>query len=154
MQKQNITLSAADRKLLEKLISSGQCPARVNTRARILLQADQHHLDAHISQALDVGLATVGRIRRTYATGGLPLALYERARPGAARKLDPKAEALVIATACSPAPDGRSHWALRLLADKTVELGLVEAISYETIRRTLKKTNSSPGNATNGACQK
>jgi transposase len=140
MKKQTITLTTDDRTRLEKIVGSGAHQARVITRARILLKADEQLGDEAIAQALDVGLATVGRIRRRYVQDGLEIALYDKPRPGSAKKLDPKAEALVIATACSPAPNGRSHWALRLLADKVVELGLAESISYETIRRTLKKT--------------
>ena len=140
MKKQTITLTSVDREQLEKIVGSGQHQARVITRARILLKAAEQLGDEVIAQTLDVGIATVGRIRRRYAQVGLEVALYDKPRPGSAKKLDPKAEALVIATACSPAPNGRDHWALRLLADKVVELGLAEAISYETIRRTLKKT--------------
>lgn len=140
MKKQTITLTTTEREKLEKMISSGQHQARVLTRARILLKSNDQLGDEMIALALEVGIATVGRVRRRYAEGGLELALYDKPRPGAAKKLDPKAEVLVIATACSPAPNGRSHWALRLLADKVVELGLAEAISHETIRRTLKKT--------------
>jgi len=140
MKKQTITLNDADKTHLKELISSGNHSARVITRARILLKADEQLGDEGIAQALDAGIATVGRIRRRYSQGGLELALYDLPRPGAIKKLDPKAEALVIATACSPAPSGHSHWTLRLLADRSVELGLAEEISYETIRRTLKKT--------------
>jgi transposase len=140
MKKQTITLNDADKAHLKELISSGNHSARVITRARILLKAHEQLGDEVIAQALDVGIATIGRVRRNYANGGLEVALYERPRPGALKKLDPKAEALVIATACSPAPAGHSHWTLRLLADRSVELGLAEEISYETIRRTLKKT--------------
>ena len=140
MRKQTITLNDADKTHLKELISSGNHSARVITRARILLKADEQLGDEGIAQALDAGIATVGRIRRRYSQGGLELALYDKSRPGALKKLNPKAEALVIATACSPAPAGHSHWTLRLLADRSVELGLAEEISYETIRRTLKKT--------------
>lgn len=140
MKKQTITLNDADKAQLGKLISSGKHSARVITRARILLKAAEQLNDETIAHALDVGIATVGRIRRRYSEGGLDHALYDKARPGSVKKLDLRGEALIIATACSPAPSGHSHWTLRLLADKSVELGLAETISYETIRRTLKKT--------------
>lgn len=154
MKKQTITLSEPDKAQLEKLVGSGKHSARVITRARILLKAHEQHNDETIAQALAVGIATVGRIRRSYAQAGLEAALYDKPRPGAAKKLSPKGEALVIATACSPAPEGHSHWTLRLLSDRAVELGLSEQISYETIRRTLKKTIASPGSASNGVCQR
>src|SRR3989304_3215971 len=90
-------------------------------------------------QALLVGLATVARTRQRFVEGGLEWALTERPRPGAARKLDGKAEAFLIALACTDAPEGRECWTMQLLADRLVELGLVEEISDETVRRTLKR---------------
>lgn len=106
-----------------------------------------------IAHALDIGLGMVDRVRRKYSAEGLHSALYEKPRPGALKKPDPKSEALLIDKTCSPALNGRSHWALRLLAERGVEMGLVEKISYETVRRTLKK-ELKPGRAASSVCQK
>jgi hypothetical protein len=90
--------------------------------------------------ALNVSRPCVERIRKRFVLGGLHKALNEDPRPGQRRKLDGRAEATLIATACSQVPEGHEHWTLRLLAGKMVELEMVDSISYETIRRTLKKT--------------
>ena len=81
------------------------------------------------------------RIRKRFVEGNLERALNEDPRPGSKTKLDGRAEAHLIALACSEAPAGRNHWPLRLLADKLVALGYVETISYETVRQYLKKTS-------------
>ena len=89
---------------------------------------------------------TVSATRQRYCEVGLPEALKEKARPGNPRKLDGKQEALLVALACSEAPEGRDHWTMQLLADKLVELQVVEAtLSADTVWRTLKKRNSNPG---------
>ena len=95
--------------------------------------------------ALDTSSTTVERTRKRFVEGGLEKALNEDPRPGQQRKLDGRGEAHLIALACSQAPAGHSHWTLRLLAGKLVELGVVDSISHETVRQTLKKTRSSPG---------
>jgi transposase len=108
-------------------------------RAQILLQADQGFSDPQIMAALQVSRPCVERLRQRFVEGGLERALNEAPRPGKKRKLDGRAEATLVATACTTAPQGHDHWSLRLLADKLVELEVVEDISYETVRRTLKK---------------
>jgi hypothetical protein len=146
-----VHLTEGERARLRTLIASGQAPARMLTRARVLLKADQGEggaawSDAAIAGALDVHPTTVARIRRQCAEQGLAVAL-ERQRPDRvyARKLDGATEAHLIAVACSAPPPGRAHWTLRLLADELVRLEVVEAVSYETVRRTLKQTPSSRG---------
>lgn len=139
-----VTLSVEERRQLESLISKGRAAARRLTRARILLKADcsQHGpawSDKQIADALDIGPITVQRVRRSFAEGGLEGALTRRAMPPRERRFDGNHEARLIALASSNPPEGRRRWTLRLLADKLVELGHVEAVSYETIRRTLKK---------------
>ena len=109
-------------------------------RALILLKADEGLSDPQIMDAVNVSRPTVERIRKRFVEGGLERALNEDPRPGQRRKLDGRAEAQLIAVACSRAPEGHDHWTLRLLADKLVQLEVVESISYETVRRTLKKT--------------
>jgi hypothetical protein len=146
-----VFLTEAARARLRTLIARGGAPARMLTRARILLKANQGEggpgwSDAAIAGALEVHPTTVARIRRQFVEQGLE-AVLERKRPDRvyARKLDGAGEAHVIALACSAPPAGREHWTLRLLADELVRLEVVEDISYETVRRTLKQMSSSLG---------
>jgi len=142
-----ITLTEAQRAQLRTLVGSGVGPARMLTRARILLKADHGEggpgwSDAAIAGALDVHPATVQRIRRQYVREGLRATL-ERKRPDRVydRALDGNQEAHLVALACSVPPDGHARWSLRLLADTLVGLEVVDTISHETVRRTLKKTS-------------
>ena len=121
------------------MTSKGATGARKMKRAQILLKADEGWKDEHIIQALNTSRTTVERTRKRFVEGGLDKALNEDPRPGQRVKLAGKAEAHLVALACSDAPGGRDHWPLRLLADKLVELGIVESISYETVRRAMKK---------------
>lgn len=139
-----VDLSTDEREQLQLLIRRGKSSARKLTRARILLQAADGFTDDEIVAALNVGVATVERIRKRFVESGLE-AINERPRPGKKPKLDGKAQARLIAEACSKAPDGRQRWTLKLLADRVVELKLADSCSYELVRRALKKTNSSPG---------
>ncbi len=148
-----IDLSADERDELLQLIRRGKERVRKVTRARILLHAADGLTDEEIAAALSTGIATVERTRRRFVEEGMN-ALNERPRPGQRRKLTGKQEAHLIAVACSTAPQGRERWTLRLLADKVVELGLADSLSYETVRRTLKKTTSSRGSKSSGAFQK
>jgi transposase len=109
-----------------------------------MLKASEGCTDNEIVAALNVGVATVERLRKRFVEAGLE-AINERPRPGKKAKLGAKAQARLIAEACSKAPDGRRHWTLQLLADRVVELKLADSCSYETVRRVLKKTSSSPG---------
>jgi hypothetical protein len=146
-----VELTEAERAQLRTLVGAGVAPARMLTRARILLKANQGEggpgwTDAAIAGALEVHPATVARVRRQYVEAGLDAALA-RKRPDRvyARVLDGAAEAHLVAVACSEPPAGRERWTLRLLADELVRLEVVPAVSYETVRRTLEQTNSSPG---------
>jgi transposase len=134
-----VALAAAERTRLRALVRAGTAGARRLRRAHTLLLADEGQTDDAIAAALHIGRATVARTRQRFAAGGLAAALAERPRPGGARKLSPKQEAHLIALVCSKAPAGKGRWALRLLADRMVALGHVEALSHETVRRTLKK---------------
>ncbi len=149
-QTYRVELSQEDRVRLFLLIRQGRAPARVVRRAHTLLQASEGAFDHQIASALHVNRTTVQRTRERFSQGGLETALYETARPGAEPKLDGKGEAFLVALACSEAPEGREHWSLQLLAGRLVELGLVEAISDETVRRVLKKTRPSPGSGSSG----
>ena len=146
-----VTLTDPERTHLLTLIKKGTVSARKLSRAHTLLQADAGATDEAIATALHLGIATVERIRKRCVEVGLEAALAERARPGGRRKLDGKQEAFLIALACSPPPAGRQCWTMQILADKLVELRMVEAISDETVRRTLKKMSSSHGRRRAGA---
>lgn len=148
-----VNLPEDERNHLENLVSKGVEKARKLTRARILLKANEGWLDREISNALDVGESTVLRICKKYVEEGLDGALNRRKSSRQyERKVDAKAEARMVALACSEPPEGRSKWSLRLLADRFVQLEQVEveSVSYETVRRVLKKTNSSRGASSSG----
>ena len=141
-----IELSVTDRTYLREVIEKGSGSAREIRRAHSLLLSDEKRQDQEIAAFLHVNPNTVSATRKRYCEVGLPAALKEKSRPGNPRKLDGKQEAFVVALACSKAPEGRDHWTMQLLADQLVELKVVsEAISDETVRRTLKKTRSNPG---------
>jgi transposase len=135
-----VTLMDDERAQLLALTKRGKVAARRLTRAHILLQAETGLSDEIIAQALHIGPATVERIRKRFVEEGLEAALTERPRPGGQRKLDGKQEAFLIALACSTPPEGRICWTMQLLANRLVALRIVDAISDETVRRTLKKT--------------
>jgi transposase len=152
MKKYKVTLTAEERNFLQALIAAGKAAAKKLTHARILLKADAAPggpawTDARIAEALEVNVATVERLRQRFVEQGLDAALGRKKqdRPSRQRTLDGKAEARLIALACSEPPRGRVRWTLRLLADKLVELEVVDTVSTETVRRVLKKTNSSRG---------
>lgn len=148
-----VDLTCEEREELEALISSGVAPARKLTRARILLKADEGWTDKDISEALDVGTATVERVRKRFVEwGGIKAIERRKPRRQYERKLDGDAEARLIALACSAPPEGRTRWTLQLLADKLVTLEAVDidSVSYETVRRVLKKTGLSLGATNDG----
>lgn len=145
-----VKLSDHERKSLEALTSKGVAKVRRVKRARILLMADEGHTDTFIAFATGAGKATVERTRKRCVLEGIEAALSEKPRPGQKRKLTEKEEAKIVALACTTPPDGRKRWSLRLLADKAIELIDHESLSYETVRRTLKKTNLSPGSINSG----
>jgi len=135
-----INLSEGDRASLLEMAHKGSLKARQFKRAMILLKADEGLSDPQIMAALNISRPCVERIRKRFVVDGLERALNEDPRPGQKRKLDGRAEATLIATACTEAPQGHEHWSLRLLAGRLVQLGVVDTVSYETVRRTLKKT--------------
>ena len=152
MKKYKVTLTAEERNSLQSLIAAKRTAAKKVVHARILLKADAGPegpawTDACIAEALEVDVSTVERLRQRFVEQGLDAALgrKQQDRPSRLRALDGKAEARLIALACSEPPAGRVRWTLRLLADKLVELEIVDTVSTETIRRTLKKTSSSRG---------
>jgi len=148
MKKYIVRLSGEERKSLKTLVSSGKGPARMFARARILLKADVGEggpgwPDEKIAEALDVTVQTIERVRKQLVEEGLEAVLKRRKyiQKVSRKKLDGDAEAHLIALACSKTPEGYTRWSLRLLADRMVELGYVESISHEAVRRVLKKTS-------------
>ena len=146
-----VRLTDEEREDLESVANKGCGAARRQTRARILLQCDEGRegggrTDVEVADALDVGTATVARVRRRCVEEGVEAALDRKPQRNRRPKvLDGEAEARLVATACGAPPEGRAKWTLRLLADRLVELEVVESVSVETVRRTLKKTISSHG---------
>jgi transposase len=146
-----VTLTAAERSSLQALVAKGKVAAQKRLHAQILLKADvglgrQGWTDHQIVTAFDVGRCTVERVRQRFVQEGLEAALSRKAQQNRiARKIDGQSEAHLIAAACGKPPEGRKHWTLKLLADHLVELELVDSVSYETVRRTLKKMKSSRG---------
>jgi transposase len=152
MKRYKVTLTDTERQQLQELIAAGKAAAKKLTHARILLKADAAAggpawTDERIAEALDVSTDTIGRVRQRFVEQGLEAALVRKKqdRPSRPRKLDGRAEARLIALACSQPPQGRNEWTMQLLADKLVELEVVDTVSDETVRRLLKKTRSSRG---------
>jgi len=145
-----IQLTAEERAELEQWIHCGRRSARSQTHARILLKADTGPhgpgwSDSQICEAFEVSPSSVYRVRKRFVQEGLPAALNQRTSSRPRRRLlDGEQEARLVALACSSPPEGHSRWTLHLLADRMVTLEYIESISYETVRRTLKKTSSSP----------
>ena len=148
MKKYIVTLNKEERHHLQAVSKKGQAAARTRLHAQILLHADTQGsawTDEAISTALEVHPTTVANVRQRFVEEGLDAALHRRRGRTARWKLDGEQEARLVALVCSGPPDGQVRWSLRLLADKLVELQVVESISYETVRQALKKTPSSPG---------
>ncbi len=152
-----VRLSDEERQGLEQMVRSGKRAARTLTRARIVLAVDrdgrQCWSDEQVVAALGVGSTTVHRVRQALVEEGLEATLVRKKPTGRQyRKLDGAQEARLTALACSAPPEGRVRWTLQLLADRMVELKIVDTISDDTVGRTLKKTTSSRGGASNGCC--
>ena len=151
VKRYRVRLSEEEQQGLRSLVSKGRAAAYKQTHARILLLCDENQADGamkdeEIARALKLGTATVERVRRRGVEEGLEAALGRRQQLNRSqRKLDGAGEAHLIALTCSQPPEGRAGWTLRLLADQLVECEIVDSISTETVRQTLKKTNSSPG---------
>jgi len=150
MKKYLVELTSEERNQLEGLVKKGKVAGYKIRHAQMLLKADQGKQgpgwrDKQIAQAFGAHLTTVERLRKRFVEHGLEAALERNKRQNYTCKLDGDAEARLITIACSEPPEGRNEWTLRLLADRLVELSVVDSISHMTVSRTLKKTNSSPG---------
>lgn len=147
--KYKVELSVAERNELQSLVDQGREAKSTRKRARILLKVDQGSdgpgwTDERAAEFAEAGLSTVHRVRQRFVEEGFQATVFRKSVPDRLyRKLDGQAEAKLIATACSEAPEGRSRWTLRLLADRMVALEVVDSLSHECVRTTLKKTNSS-----------
>jgi transposase len=145
-----VELTDDERAALEEQ-EAGPLTRRQRYRAQILLRSDVGETDPEIADEVGVSIGTVANVRRRFAAGGLDAALHDRPRPGAVPVLDGKAGALVIATACGPVPEGRATWTARMLANRLVELQVVESVSEDTVLRVLKRVISSRGRSGRGA---
>ncbi len=150
-----IRLTAVQRGILDRFVRTGSHPAALRRRAQILLKADadgpENWSDERIADVLEVSRMTVMRVRHQFAAEGLDATLHRKKPTGLQyRKLDGKQEAQLIALTCSPAPAGRARWTMELLAERLIELNVVESIDPSTVFRTLKKTSSSRGSSSNG----
>ncbi len=151
-QKYPVELSAAEKSQLENVVKRGKHSRRENQRAQMLLWRAEGKTDLEIANLLGIVPLTVATTRERWAT---EKRIADAAKPGRHKKLDGKQEAFLGALACSEAPEGRDNWTLQMLADKLVELQVVdEPVSYETVRATLKKTTLSLGKTSNGASQR
>ena len=149
--KYRVELTESQKRRLNEVANRGRSSARKVKRALALLKANEGQTDDRIAEALSIGRRTVVRIRKRFCEEGLESALTERPRPGQKRRLDERAEAHLVAIACSDPPEGHTHWTLKLLADKMVELDYVDSVARETVRQSLKKTNSGRGRRRSGA---
>jgi putative transposase len=134
-----VRLKEQEQEELIQYLRKGKSSARSLTRARILLLADDGRDDEEIAETLKVSKSTIIRIRTRYCEGGLDLALHEKARSGAPPKIDGRIEAQLTLLACSEPPDGRSRWTVRLLADRLIEMEVIDSLSHMSVQRLLKK---------------
>jgi putative transposase len=141
--KNQVKLRQKEQELLKQLISKGSEKARKMTRCRILLLAHEGKTDTQIIEALKVARNTIRQVRSRFVQEGLEAAINEQPRPGAPKRFTGRQKAKITAIACSEPPEGRSRWTLRLIADRAVELEMVDTISHQTVKRILKKTNLS-----------
>jgi len=150
-----VLLSPEERQYLDSLIRRGTIPARVQTRARILLLADrsqgEQRTQKQIAESILVAVPTVCQVCRRFVQEGMQAALTEKLRPGAVPKITGEIEAHLCLLACSDPPAGHAHWTLRLLRENLIELGLVESITEAALCQRLKKTRSNPGKSKPGA---
>lgn len=140
MHKERLELNKAERQKLQEIVRKGENKARVITRARILLLSDTGRTDQQVAEALQVGIATVERIRRRAAREGVEVALVDRSRPGSKPLLNARQRVQLVAIACSDPPPGQKRWTIRLLMEEVMKQKIVDSISFETVRRVLKKT--------------
>ncbi|MBZ0303377.1 MAG: helix-turn-helix domain-containing protein [Anaerolineae bacterium] len=149
-----IQLSEEERQEVEGFIRRGKANARTLTRAHVLLKDADGWTIARLSETFHVSPATVSNIRQRYRQGGINTVLTDQKQQNRRRALSGAAEAMVVAVACSPVPDGHDHWTVRMIRDKLVEMGVVDKVSHGTVHNAMKKMNLSPGSASSGVSRK
>jgi len=149
-----ISLTNEERREVERFIRRGKAKARSITRAHILLKSADGWSIQQIGETFAVSVATVSNVRKRYRIGGVDGVLKEKVQQKRRHALGGEEEALLVAIACSPVPDGHDHWTLRMLRDKLVELGVVEHLSAATVQGRLKKMNLSPGSGSTGVSRR
>lgn len=149
-----VCLTDEQRTDLARRLERAALTGRQRRRLEILVLADQGQTDEQIVQATGASASTVERVRKRFVREGLEVAVAEKPRCGAPAALDGKQEALIVALACSDAPDGHAQWSARLLANRAVQMEIVETLSESTVRRLLKKTRSSRGRSSRGASRR
>ena len=145
-----VKLTDEEQAYLMSFVKKGENNARTIKRANILLLSHEGKSAPQIAEVLHVEIQTVFNVRKRFNKEGLQSALYDRPRPGARPSFDSRQKAYVIALACSTPPDDRQRWTVRLLTEKIVQLDIVDEVSRETVRQTLKKTNLNLGRKSNG----
>lgn len=153
LPKNIVSLTEEQRTHLFELTGKGTIGARAMNHARMLLLSDDGKIDKEIAYILHTTTQCVARVRKRFVDGGIDMALFDKPRSGAPRKLDGKQEALLVAYACSDPPEGHIYWTMQLLADKLIEMHVIESLSDETVRRVLKKMNLNLGKKSPGVSQ-
>lgn len=149
-----ISLTEEEHAEVDAYIRRGKANARTNTRARVLMKSAEGWTIRQIAEAFGVSAATVSNVRKRYEEGGVVGVLEDKRQAKRRQALDGVGEAVLVAIACSPVPEGHDHWTLRMLRDKLIELEVVEGISAATVQSRLKKMNLSPGNGNTGVSPK
>ena len=149
-----IELSDDERQEVEGFIRRGKANARTLTRAHVLLKDAEGWAIARLSETFNVSPATVSNIRQRYREGGIRAVLTDKKQQNRRRALSGAVEAMMVAVACSPVPDGHDHWTVRMIRDRLVEMGVVDEVSHGTVHNAMKKMNLSPGNGNSGVSRK
>lgn len=149
-----IRLSEDEQQEVERFIRRGKANARTLTRAHILLKEEEGWTIERLATTFKVCPATVSNLRKRYRQGGVKAVLTDKVQQKRRRALSGAAEAMIVAVACSPVPDGHDHWTVRMIQHKVVEMGVVDQVSRGTVHRVMQKMNLNPGNANSGASRK
>lgn len=149
-----LKLTDAERAELEGFIRRGKANARNITRAHLLLKSAEGWSITQLAETFRVSQATVSNVRARYRAGGVERVLKDKVQQNRRRALSGAGEAVLVAIACSPVPDGHDHWTVRMLQSKLVELGVVEQLGHATVQRLLKKMTLSPGSVSSGVSPK
>lgn len=146
-----IELTDEERQEVEGFIRRGRTNARTLTRAHIMLKDAEGWTIARLSETFNVSPATVSNVRQRYREGGIEAVLTDKKQLNRRRALSGAAEAMIVAVACSPVPDGHDHWTVRMIRDKIVEMGVVDQVSHGTVHNAMKKMHLSLGSVSSGA---